>query len=207
MFRSSFLGMFIALAGPIAALAEGGQALPPPPPLIVAPERCTAAFDCAYIGLEYGHVSGDWTEQGPTAPLALPMNDGDALGVFAGYNWQNGNLVYGGEVRYLSFSDYTAAPGAAFSIDNVLDLRARLGFAADRVLFYGALGYSMGDGTAPGGPLDLDGINIGLGAEFNVTESIFVGVDYTARDMEGTVGAFTYEGDVNTLTLRLGLRF
>ncbi len=207
MIRSTILGMFTVLAATSAALAEGGQALPTPPPLLVTSERCTAAFECAYIGLEYGRVSGDFTQQGLTAALAVPMEDGDALGVFGGYNWQNGNLLYGGEIRYLRFNDYASAAVLGFEIDNVLDLRARVGFAADRAMFYGALGYSMGDGTAPGGPLDLDGFNIGLGAEFNVTDSMFLGLDYTARDMDGTVGAFTYEGDVDTLTLRFGLRF
>ena len=207
MIRTALVGTFSLLVGASAALAEGGQALPPPPPLLVVPERCTAAFDCAYIGVEFGQVSGDFTALAQTEPLALSMEDGDALGVFAGYNWQNGNLVYGGEVRYLRFNDYATAPGLGFSVDNVLDLRARLGFAGERTLFYGALGYSLGEGTAPAGNVDLDGFNFGLGAEYNVTDSFFVGVDYTGRQMEGDLGVFSYEGDVNTLTLRLGLRF
>ncbi|PWK62620.1 outer membrane protein [Roseicyclus mahoneyensis] len=207
MFRSTLIGTCSMIVGASAALAEGGQALPPPPPLIITEERCTAAFDCAYIGLEYGRVRGDWAQTGLTTPLALAMEDGDALGVFAGYNWQSGNLLFGGEIRYLSFNDFATAAGLPFEVDNVLDLRARLGFAADRALFYGAVGYSMGDATAPAGAFDIDGFNFGLGAEFNVTDAFFVGVDYTARDMDGTLGAFTYEGDVDTLTLRFGLRF
>lgn len=54
------------------------------------------------------------------------------------------------------------------------------------------------------------GHNWGLGAEYNVGESMFVGVDYTMRQMQGSAGNFggpDYDLDVNTLTARVGWRF
>jgi outer membrane immunogenic protein len=74
-------------------------------------------------------------------------------------------------------------------------------------LFYGALGYSWVDADIGANSGTLDGINFGLGGEYNVTERFFVGADVTRREVEGTIGGLDFEGDVDTATLRVGFRF
>jgi opacity protein-like surface antigen len=172
---------------------------------VVEPERCTQAFECFYIGLEIGHGMGTGTEQvSPTASFPLDY-DGTAYGVFAGYNVQNGSLVYGGELRFLHLDFEDTVSG--FEVDSVIDLRARVGFAAsDALLVYGAVGYSSAEAAAAGS-FTMTGFNYGAGAEYNVSESFFVGVDLTGRDLEGSDGGFDYDGTVNTATLRVGFRF
>jgi outer membrane immunogenic protein len=132
-----------------------------------------------------------------------------AYGVFGGFNVQNGNFVFGGEGRYLVFDgvDIGGAGAPRGEVENTFDLRARAGLAAGDALFYGALGYSWVGVDIFGDSGTLDGLNFGLGAEYNVTDSIFVGVDFTRRDVSGEVGGLDVEGDVDTATLRVGFRF
>ncbi len=188
-----------ALAGPIVAP-------PAPPPVVIAPERCAQPFDCFYAGIELGFGHGTGTESTTQTIFSQPLDyDGEVYGVFAGFNIQNGSLVYGGEARYLHLNLTDATTG--FEVNSVVDLRARLGFAAsDRLLVYGAAGYSMADATAASS-FDMTGFNYGAGAEYNISDSFFLGIDLTGRDLEGSLGIFDYEGTVNTATLRAGFRF
>jgi opacity protein-like surface antigen len=199
MFRTTLLTTTTLLLFATGALAEGGNAAPPPPPVVVEPETCPDAFDCAYIGLEAGLARADGTVNGDVLGLS---DDETAIGVFGGYNVQNGNLVFGGEARYLSFEMPGGITGSA--LNDVFDLRGRVGVASGSFLGYAALGYSWSAyDPGGGGSVDVDGMNFGVGAEYNVSEDFFVGADYTGRSLEG--GA--YEIDLNTLTLRAGFRF
>ena len=198
----------IALAAStMVAHADGPTGGPAIRPVAAAPVE--AKFAGFYGGLEYGRESssGDSTAVTAVGPVVLPLgfDDNDAFGAFAGYNRQSGNLVYGGELRYLSFSDLTALN---FEIDDVWDVRGRLGVTAGSFLFYGALGWSWANTSSPTADGDLDGLNYGLGVEYNVTERVMVALDYTIRDMEGDFNPnLAYDGDVETLSVRIGMRF
>ncbi len=51
-------------------------------------------------------------------------------------------------------------------------------------------------------------MNYGVGIEYNVTERIMLGLDYTARNMDGDFGPnASYDGDVETISFRIGMRF
>lgn len=185
-----------------AAFAGPVDVPPVLPPVVIVPDE---PFEGAYIGLEYGHGSGSVDASVTGGPVISYDLDGEAYGAFAGYNVQNGSLIYGGELRYLHLN--LEDPTAVFQVDSVLDLRARVGFAAsDQLLIYGAAGYSIAQATVVTG-FDMTGFNYGAGVEYNVTERWFLGADVTARDLEGTLGAVTYDGMVNTATLRVGFRF
>ena len=69
---------------------------------------------------------------------------GIAGGLQAGYNWQNGQFVFGGETD-LQFSgaDDTFAPWK-FSNPWFGTLRARAGYAMNNILFYGTAGLAYG---------------------------------------------------------------
>lgn len=188
-----------ALAGPV-------EVPPPPPPVIVAVDD---PFEGFYVGLEVGHAFGDIVvEEAGDPPETLDLEDGTAYGIFAGYNVQNGALIYGGELRYLVVD---ADPTPAFPnvfVENIFDLRGRVGYAIGaRAMVYGAAGYSVVGGDSAAGSLSMTGFNYGLGAEFNVSESFFLGVDYTGREVTESVPGFDFDATVNTLTLRAGLRF
>ncbi len=190
-----------------AAVAGPVDVPPPPPPVYVEEERCGQSFDCFYVGLEYGLGQADITRNDlQTVPVPLTFDpEGSVWGGFAGYNVQNGSLVYGGEVRMLHFIDVSVAD---FEVDDVIDIRGRIGVAASEdLLLYAAAGYSTANATAGGVDVDLDGFNFGAGIEYNVTERFFVGADFTAREVEGETPVFSYDGSLNTATLRIGFRF
>lgn len=187
---------FTAFAGPV-------DVPPPLPPVVIADEP----FEGFYVGLEYGFAQGDITREDLlTAPVPLTFEpDGSVWGGFAGYNVQNGSLIYGGEVRLLHFDGVSEG---VFEFEDVLDIRARVGFAAsDALMIYGALGYSTASAVAGGVDVDLDGFNYGAGVEYNLTESWFVGADVTGRQVDGETPFFSYDGTLNTATLRVGFRF
>jgi len=78
---------------------------------------------------------------------------GVAGGIQGGYNWQVGQIVFGGEtdVQVSSAEDTFAA--YKFSNPWFGSLRARLGFAFDNVLLYGTAGLAYG-----GGRLEVAGL-------------------------------------------------
>ncbi|OAN73996.1 hypothetical protein A8B78_17780 [Jannaschia sp. EhC01] len=193
----------LALAATSPALAGPVDVPPPLPPVIV--DNCPLAFDCLYAGLELGYGQGDGDESvtgGPTIPLDF---DGEVYGAFAGYNFQNGSTVFGGEVRYLHTNLTDGVAG--FEVNSLLDLRARVGFAMGQdFMVYGAAGWTMAQATAAA-DFDMDGYNYGIGVEYNLSESFFLGADVTGRQLEGSQGGFDYETTVNTATIRAGFRF
>ncbi|MEJ6394471.1 outer membrane beta-barrel protein [Gymnodinialimonas sp. 2305UL16-5] len=201
---------FIAIAvllSPSAAFAGPIDAPPPPPPVVVAVDE---PFEGPYVGLEFGHVFGDGelTQSVPgatTTTLDLDYDNGTAWGIFGGYNVQNGAMVYGGEARYLHLNEIGA--GDDYEIPYVADLRARIGYAAGDVMFYGAAGVSFSEYESGVTSIDLTGYNLGLGAEYNVSENLFLRADFTARELSGDSGGQDLDQTINTVTIGAGLRF
>jgi opacity protein-like surface antigen len=182
----------------------------PAPVAPVAPVVQVADWSGAYIGLSYGAATGD----ADTPTTAFDYDDGTALGIFGGYNVQNGNFVYGGELGYNSVSDVVSAGAGTINestFDSMLDLRGRLGYAVGNALFYGALGYAWGDATIAASDVSADGWTFGLGVDYLVSEAVFVGLDWTGRNLDGTYdvggGEVDFDTSLNTLSLRVGLTF
>ncbi|MBF9029516.1 outer membrane beta-barrel protein [Rhodobacterales bacterium HKCCE3408] len=196
------------------AASAGGAGPAAPDPVVVAPAAPAAAavgaFDGAYVGLSYGIVRGDG-EETIAGTFGRPLEDGDAFGGIAGYNVQRGNFVFGGELRVLAFDGYEEALAGIplGSIDRVTDVRGRAGYVFGDVMLYGAAGWSWAtfDNVAAGTEADLDGYNLGLGVEYNINENFFVGLDYTARTLDGEAGVSSFEFDTNTATISAGFRF
>ena len=162
----------IAVAGLIgtpvlaADLATKGAPPPPPPPPVFS-------WAGLYIGLNAGGAFGNKVTEEPTglfsgfagAPLLATSSNQSAFtgGGQIGYNWQFDSLVVGieGDFNYVGFRDInvtvTGLPGIPFesgSPPNVFNythpadrffgtLRLRLGYAADRVLFYATGGVAF----------------------------------------------------------------
>lgn len=192
-----------------AALAEGGQAPQPLPPVTVAAEPYD--WSGLYVGLGYSMNAGDLDFINPT--LARPMDDGTGASIFAGYLIQNGNLVYGGEVAYYMLNEQTFTGFAAnvANFDPVIDVSLRLGYAFDRTLVFGQVGYSMSTVSEPSSNLEYDqtGLNYGLGVDYAVTDQFSIGVLYTNRNMEGDSQnpGQTVEAQHSSLSLRAAFRF
>lgn len=141
-----------------------------------------------------------------------PVDGGGSMtGVFAGYNQQTGNLVFGGEIAFLSGDPaYDLAPGYVYT--NMLDLKARAGYSLGRVLPYAVVGWSRTEWTNGAfTPVDADGFSYGIGAEVRVTDRVVVGLEYLQRNLvtDNFVEASTsnIESDFSTVAFRIGYQF
>jgi outer membrane immunogenic protein len=200
--RQSLLAAAALLAATAPALAGPLDAPPAAPPAVVAAPPADA-FTGFYGALEFGTINGSVT----SAPTSS-FDGGITLGLAAGYNWQTGPFVFGGEVRMMRAEDFSWPAGAADAYRTLYDLRGRAGYAIGDFMVYGALGYSVGTfapSTANAG--DTDGLNFGIGMEYNVSDRFFLGADLTRRDLEGTNALGAVETEIDTLSLRGGLRF
>ena len=135
-----------------------------------------------YIGLQAGGV---WGESDDTV-TSVKVNGG-TFGGYVGVNWQNGNLVYGveGEIAYNS------ADGKFMGLETGFDwhgaLRARLGYAFDNVLVYGAGGLAFARAYLDAMPFaeadeTFTGWTIGGGAEYGFAQNWIARLDYRYSD-------------------------
>lgn len=210
MFDKMAFAMAMLLAS-AAMVAAGGSAEPADPPAVVAPSDAPAIdpFEGFYVGLAFGNVGGDGNEG--LGAISGPFDvDRDAvLGAIGGYNFQHGRLVLGAELAAWAV-DTPINDGSVVELNRLADVRGRVGWASGNFLLYGAVGWSWArtENTASGVESDHDGHNLGVGVEYNVSETLFLGLDYTARDLDGDGPAdLEYDMDVNTLSLRGGFRF
>ena len=229
-----------SLAMTQAALAAGPVSVATPEPLAIG---STGQW---YAGVEFGTASGveytttrtlpnddncytngyDYSDNFSgsycgTAGAASADPDGTARGIFVGYNTTRGEMLIGGELRAMSFSDPSAVdllpiiPGiftVKAGFGDLYELRARVGQRmSDKAMVYGALGFSQASfdvevcalGICSTVSTDDTAPTAGVGLEYDLTETTFIGADYSMRQFEFG----SEEMDLNTLTLRLGYRF
>ena len=172
------------LASTFAASAYAADAIvyqdPVPAASIVAP-----VFDWtgAYIGGQIGYGAIDIDPDGFVDPGGVfvpggePGADGFFGGVHAGYNYDLGNVVLGGEIDYdFIFRDLDDVTDG--ELQGIGRARLKAGWDMGRVLPYvtGGLGYAM----AEVGDDSLSGVGyvVGAGIYFAATDNIIVGADY-----------------------------
>ena len=142
-------------------------------------------FPVASTSLWYGYNTGASTKSGFVG------------GGHAGYNWQMGAFVLGAE------GDLEGASVWSGSLRG--SLRGRLGFALDRVLFYGTggLAFGGGDGSSAYGAYGYNyggassstrlGWTVGAGVEYLITQNWSAGLEYRYSDF-GANNATGYWG-------------
>lgn len=133
-------------------------------------------------------------------------------GLQAGYNWQSGQLVIGGETDLqITGADDTFAP-YKFSNPWFGTLRGRVGYAMNNILFYGTLGLAYGEvkGTFLG--LDETKTHVGwaggAGMEVGVAPNWSAKVEYLYMDLSSR--AYSITGTTNGLQsnlLRFGINY
>lgn len=135
---------------------------------------------------------------------------GSAYGVFGGYNFQRGNFVYGGEVA-AQFGEIGTISGPEPHFTNLFDAKARAGYVVGPALVYGFVGASIGgwDNINSAGVGNPAGLNYGAGVDLKLNERLFLGVEYIARNMKGTLTDATVgvEPISNAVQIRAGINF
>jgi outer membrane immunogenic protein len=194
-----------------------------------------------YIGGHAGWASSetDWTFFNGIVSEGFSQRDSNWLGGGQiGYLHQWGNWVVGIEASY-SATDLEETSAALLAvnrsrrsqIDDLVHVTARLGYAADRLLWYVRGGYANAEVhfdtfvTSTGTPTTTssdreDGWTVGAGLEYAVTQNVRLAVqyDYTNLDISdrnqfvfpGFIVPETVSGassDIHAVTARLNFRF
>ena len=159
-----------------------------------------------YVGGLAGIQNGDAIANPGTPIEVVTPIDVTNYGGFAGYNFQQGSIVYGAEIA-AQMGNITAGV-TTVNLDYLVDARARVGYAFDSVLVYAAGGYSTGQMSNLGISETFSGFNVGAGLELAVTENFFLGGEYIYRDMSGTTAGLTpFDIKTHGVQVRAGFRF
>ena len=187
---------FVVVGG--ASLVAGGMAAIP---------ASAQGFDGLYGGISYNNgdfESGDWSAYNAA---------GSSGGVFFGYNMSAGSWLFGAEV---SFSNDVAAPNGTndyywMSVDQVVDLRARVGQVFGNTLVYGSVGYVTGTSILDSSYWSaveetFTGSSVGVGFETNFSENSFFGAEVRRSDWQGD-NYSEADGELTSVSVRMGMRF
>ena len=190
--KTIILGSIAALTATSALAGSADTA--PADPVVVTPAPIAAA-----------PVSGDWT--GPYVGLSFggieadnnaTSEQGGLIGAHAGYDYDFGNFVLGGELEYQAM-DLTVG---TVDIDSITRLKARAGIDMGPALLYGVAGAAQLDSSIGTGT----GAVYGLGAEYKITEQFSFGAEYLGHTFDD-VGSTTTDVDAQTVNFRGTFRF
>ena len=172
-----------------------------------APAAGRPYWQGAYVGANLGYQWGDVSHS--------PVNPSGVIGgVQAGYSWQYGQFVFGGETDVqASGADDTFAPWK-FSNPWFGTLRGRAGIAAGNALFYGTVGLAYGAlkmrNVLTGVWEQHTGIGWagGIGAEVAVVANWTAKVEYLYVDLDSSpyVLSGTSHGIASNV-LRIGVNY
>ena len=182
----------------------------------VAPEVVEApisTWDGAYIGAlgGAGWLKSDYDFNPGTSHRT---QSGGVIGAFAGYNYQfENNFVLGieGDVQW-NWNEDTVR-GADVGTDWGGAIRARVGYAFDDALIYGAAGWTASRGyiDPPGSGekrKTLNGYTVGAGVDYKVWQNIFVRAEYRFNDYGNeTIGGVDFDNQQHQAILGVGFKF
>jgi outer membrane immunogenic protein len=203
----------IAFASAIPAYAADVVVEEPPAPSVPMETPPLNTWSGPYAGISLGYGFAGRTN----TPGNEINTDGFIGGGFAGYNFQNGMFVYGGEVdlNYAGLSGDDAGTSSKSSFDG--SLRARMGVAVtDDVLIYGTAGgagQSLKISDAAGSDRQsLFGWTAGAGVDVKLTPSVFGRVeyrytDYGSKTFDTGSGGQSVDSSDNRVTFGVGLKF
>jgi outer membrane immunogenic protein len=199
-------GAAALLAAPAYAADVVNEEPPAPAPVQVAPAGWAGPYVGAQIGGAFsGHVK---------APGARTSTSGFSGRGFGGFNWQNGQFVYGieGDVGYDGSNGHNDGLHSRGRVDG--SLRGRVGYAPnDRLLVYGTAG-AAAEELKVSTPVASDsrgliGWTAGAGIDAKLTDKVFARVEYRYTDYGhkdfGGIGRVSDK--TNTIEAGLGIKF
>lgn len=171
----------------------------------------------AYGGLSMATNDGSQEYDNDGDPYEL---EGPAFGVFGGYMWANGQLVYGAEAALTLGGVYEVdgEDGTSYKdeyeYDRFFDVKGRLGYAVSDFLLYGTLGVSRTRFRSSIGEPDYvatntTGMIYGVGADYRFGDRYFAGGEYLRRDYDffDAGQEVDIEAEIDTFSLRVGMKF
>ncbi|SFP20601.1 outer membrane protein [Tranquillimonas alkanivorans] len=177
--------LLTAAAVSVSAPAFAGGLTPAPAePVVPAPVVSVAPvsdWTGGYAGLQLGYgdaaldIADDDLEAGD-----FEINDGGVVGgVHAGYLWDFGRWVAGGEAVWnaanIGDDDDDDTVVEEGTLDSIARLQFKGGYDAGRTLIYGTLGAAHASAEFDGDDVSDTGWTAGLGVDYKVRENISVG--------------------------------
>lgn len=172
-----------------------------------------------YAGLFSNSASGTYRhyDSGVIDPSVTTQIAGNQFGGFAGYNLQSGNLVYGAELAH-GAGDLLVGGSTTYFIENLTQIRGRVGYATGIALIHGSLGWARADqhwddGIVTNSPVNVDGASYGVGVDVMASDRLILGLAWDRVKLvaqEGDIGGFPLvetRDDLDIVTLRVGMRF
>lgn len=182
--------------------------------LIVSHPSIAQDWSGAYGGIGLSANNGVDTRGFDDIPTDSFDLSGNQYGLFVGYNFQAGQIVYGGELAYVGGEvAYDIPPD--FYVGQTVEIKGRVGYATGRTLLFASLGWMQADkryGTT-GPTVKATGPSLGLGIDAMVGERMFIGAEYQRRTTKVGTGDIpgipvqSNEHEIDSLALRLGMRF
>ncbi|MFC3205837.1 outer membrane protein [Aquamicrobium soli] len=179
-----------------------------------APVAPAAIYDWSgpYLGVQLGYGAGELsTDLGP-AHMGIDV-DGFVAGGYAGWNFQNGNFVYGLETDF-NYSDVKeSVPGGKVGFDWYGSTRARVGLAVDRFLPFASAGvaYAKAYTKEAGDPKETKtyvGWTVGAGLEYAFTDNLIGRAEYRYHDFgEKSWGGEDIKAKLHTGTVGVSYKF
>jgi outer membrane immunogenic protein len=215
--RLACLALSMALLPSFGTSATPASTVPPAATPVTPNYAYSTAQNWAglYAGAHVGGVVGEFTNQaGVTGPTGT---GGDAMGgVQAGYNWQRGNIVFGGEgdASWIPFRAYAATSGS-YDENWLMTFRGRVGYAFGNFLPYATAGLAV-TGTqsnlAAGGSSDdvHAGLAAGGGVEYMCFTHWSVRAEYLYADAPNetsTINGAQFTGGSGNHVFRAALNY
>ncbi|TKT81374.1 outer membrane protein [Aquamicrobium sp. LC103] len=210
---SAVAGLGLASIAALPAMAADVVYQEPPAPaapMEVAPVNTWAG---PYAGVSLGYGFSGKTE----SDIDSIETDGFLGGAFGGFNFQNGQFVYGveGDVNYSNVKGEEAGVSSRTSVDG--SIRARAGVAVtDDILVYGtAGGAAERQRVGIAGNRDTNvmlGYTVGAGIDAKLTDQVFGRVEYRYTDYGKETFDFPgestdFESSNNRVSVGLGVKF
>jgi outer membrane immunogenic protein len=218
----------IAAAAALTVSAGAAQAadLYTPPPVESSPVYAPPPFTWTgfYVGLQAGYAFGDHDVAAPTTPTFNLDPDGFVGGAHAGFNYQWNALVLGieGDVEFSGIEGKLITAGGSLKVEGNWQgsIRARLGYAIDRLLIYGTGGWAFADvdyravsGGVARDSTTFSGWTLGAGAEYAITDNVTARVEYRYTDFgdenifSNVTPGVTADPDIHTVRVGVSYKF
>ena len=112
--------------------------------------------------------------------------DGLLYGASLGYDMQSGHIVYGAEFEATESTGKISNAGGRIEVGRDLYAGGRLGYVlGDSTLLYTKAGYTNARSSSPGlGGTNGDGVRVGAGVEFKLSQNVFARGEYRYSDYE-----------------------
>jgi opacity protein-like surface antigen len=146
-------------------------------------------------------------------PLPGNWSNDVGLGIFGGYNRQlPSNIVVGGEITFSAIRPRFDSGSLRVEVENMWEVRGRIGYAVDGLLPYLAVGYANGSSfygiTAAGRD---DGYSVAAGVEYRLKEHASIRVEYSRQiysdALQGVDFAPGYDITTEAMTIGVAWHF